>query len=100
MPETCPHFPNGLSPLERAGKLWRDLEEHRDPTERGAVEWADLRPIERRFYVSCVSELIFHNDLIQACLRELADDDGEDGESKLAEELELHGRVELPVQIN
>ena len=69
MPETCPHFPNGLSPLERAGKLWRDLEEHRDPTERGAVEWADLRPIERRFYVSCVSELIFHNDLFRpACV--------------------------------
>jgi len=74
-----------LSATEQLARILRDKMEHLDPTETGDLDWEDLRERDRQFYMICVKELMLCENLVHACLRELSDNDGENGSVEIGE---------------
>jgi hypothetical protein len=65
--------------IEQMARILREKMEHLDPTETGDLAWEELREWDREFYRLCIEEIMLRVELVQSCLRELADRDRIDG---------------------
>ena len=77
------------TPLEQLARILRDKMEHLDPTAAGDLRWGQLEERDRVFYRLCVKGLLLREHLIQAAIRQLANDDRIDRSPVVHEKLKL-----------